>query len=120
MSFDLAVMYLEKPIRLKEGAEIYAELCDGNNDVLRHSSRIDSFYRDLIYKYPEIDSYSDDEVDDCPWSVSLDIYGGAVLMSIVWSRVEEVQSFIRELAAKHDLVCFDPQNDELYLPPALS
>ena len=67
----------------------------------------------IIYKYPEIDSYSDDEVDDCPWSVSLDVYGGAVLMSILWSRVEEVQSFVKELAAKHGLICFDPQNDEL-------
>jgi hypothetical protein len=47
MSFDLAVMYLEKPIRLKDVAEIYAELCDGNNNVLRYSSSIDSFYRDL-------------------------------------------------------------------------
>ena len=119
MSFDLAVMNVPKSITSAEAGDLYAELCEGKVDVLSPSANIDSFYQELISKYPDIDSYSDDEVDNCPWSVELNISDGAVLMCMVWSRVEEVAPFVMNLAAKHNLACFDPQEDKISLPPSL-
>jgi hypothetical protein len=116
MSFDLAVMNIETPVSSEEAAEIYGELCEGNYDALQPSEKIDAFYHELIDKYPDIDSYPDETVDDCPWSVELDISDGAVVMCMVWSRVEEVAPFVRGLAEKHGLACYDPQADKLYLP----
>lgn len=119
MSFDLAVINVESRISPEAAAEIYAELCDGNYDVLQPSAKIDAFYQELIGKYPDIDSYSDDDVDDCPWSVEIDVSDGAVMMCMVWSRVEEVAPFVMSLAEKHGLACYDPQDDKLHLPPSL-
>jgi len=119
MSFDLAVISLEKEIGSEEAANIYAELCDANYEILGPSTKIDAFYADLIGKYPDIDSYSDEEVDECPWSVEIDVSDGAVVMCIVWSRVDEVAPYVLKLAATHDLSCYDPQDDKLYLSPSL-
>ena len=120
MSFGLAVISLEKSIALDEAASVYAELCDGNYEILSPSAKIDAFYSELISRYPDIDSYSDDEVDECPWSVEIDVSDGAVLMCMVWSRVEEVAPYVIKLAARHDLSCYDPQDEKLYLSPSLS
>jgi hypothetical protein len=109
-------MNIETPISSEGAAEIYGELCEGNYDVLKPSEKIDAFYRELTEKYPDIDSYDDETVDDCPWSVELDVSDGAVVMCMVWSRVEEVTPFVRTLAEKHGLACYDPQEDRLYLP----
>ena len=119
MSFDLAVLHLEEPLTSEEAAEIYGQLCDGNYDVLQSSEKIDAFYQELIAAYPDIDSYSDDEVDDCPWSVEIDVSDGAVVMCMVWSRVEEVAPFVMTLAQKHGLACFDLQEGKIYLPPSV-
>lgn len=120
MSFDLAVMSLEQAIAVDEAENIYGELCDGNHEILGPSAKIDAFYTELTAKYPDIDSYSDDDVDECPWSVEIAVSDGAVVMSMVWSRVEEVAPYVLELAAKHDLSCYDPQADQLYLSPSLA
>jgi hypothetical protein len=120
MSFDLAVLNIEHPISSEEAAEIYGELCNGNYESLRPSEKIDAFYQALIEKYPDIDSYSGDEVDECSWSVEIDVSDGAVVMCMVWSRVEEVAIYVMRLAEKHDLACFNPQDDTLYLPPSFN
>ena len=119
MSFDLAVMNVHASISLGEAAEIYGELCEGNYGVLQPSERIDTFYRELVERYPDIDSYSDDEVDNCPWSVEIDVSDGAVVMCIVWSRAEELAPVVMKLAEKHGLACYDPQDDRLYLARSL-
>lgn len=119
MSFDLAVMNVEKKISSEEATEIYNKLCDGEYDVLKPSERIDSFYQELVEKYPDVESYSDDDIDDCPWSVELDVSDGAVVMSMVWSAADEIPSFVTNLAEKHGLALYDPQDGSIYLPPTL-
>ena len=112
-------MNVESRISSEAAADIYGELCDGNYDVLKPSAKIDAFYQELITRYPDIESYSDDNVDECPWSVEIDVSDGAVMVCIVWSRVEEVAPFVMRLAEKHGLACYDPQDDKLHLPPSL-
>ena len=120
MSFDLGVFHVDSPISSSEAAEIYVQLCEGNVDVVNPSENIDSFVQELTSQYPQIDDYSDEDVDDCPWSTSFDISDGSVVMPMVWSRVEEVAPVVMRLAAKYDLACYDPQEDRVILPPSLS
>ena len=120
MSFDLAVMNLEEAIAADEADNIYGELCDGNYEILNPSAKIDAFYKELTGKYPDTDSYPPGESDNCPWNVEISISDGAVLMSSAWSRADEVARYVFELAAKHDLSCYDPQTADLYLSPSLS
>jgi hypothetical protein len=117
MSFDLAVMNVEEPISSEEADAIYRKLCNGNYEALNASERISSFYQELIKKYPDIDSYSDEEIDECPWSIEINVSDSAVIVNIVWSRVEEVALFVMKLAEKHGLAWYDPQAYEVWLPP---
>jgi hypothetical protein len=81
--------------------------------------RVESFYADLIAKYPEIDTVPDDHIDDhdyCPWSCALDHSSGHVLMPCVWSQAEKVECVVRELARKHGLAVYDPQQGRIYYP----
>jgi hypothetical protein len=41
-------------------------------------------------------------------------------MCIAWSRVEEIALYVVELAEKHGLVCYDPQENYVYLPSQLN
>lgn len=40
-------------------------------------------------------------------------------MAITWSTCAEIAPVVRELSAKHGLVCYDPQESKVYLPPRL-
>jgi hypothetical protein len=119
MSFDLAVMNIEKPLTSSEATEIYHQLCEGNYDALPPSEKIDAFYQELTQQYPDMESYSDDDIDDCKWSVDLDVSDGAVVMSMVWSASEKMVNFITNLAEKHDLALYDPQDETVYLPASI-
>jgi hypothetical protein len=43
-----------------------------------------------------------------------------VLLTIGWPRAVAIAKIVKELAAEHELVCFDPQHMEVRQPPAFS
>jgi hypothetical protein len=118
MSSDLAV-WKNTFMTLSDGqaAEVYASLCNGSNGVGPAAPEVEAFYSDLTRKYPEIDTYSDDEIDAGPWSCLLSRSGNHVQMSMVWSRAEEIGAFVFELAKKHDLLLYDPQRGIVWRVP---
>lgn len=120
MSFDLAVMHVEEPLDAAQAVKIYRSLCEGESDALRPSERISHFYKELVAHYPPLEELSDEEVDNSPWSVSPDISDGAVVVSIVWSRAADMDVYVKDQAAKHELLCYDPQENTVNLPPSLS
>lgn len=81
--------------------------------------RIAAFYRVLTAQYPESGSPPVDEVDGSPWSAQLTVTSTAVLMSMVWSRVDDVAPYVRTLADQHGLVLFDPQNESVHHPDVM-
>ena len=108
-----------------EALEIYRELCEGLNEGaaarLPACLTLDAFYTELTAKHPEIDSISDDQVDDhelCPWSCALEHTDTYIIMNCVWSRAEYVERFVSELATKHGLAVFDPQAASIHFPKA--
>lgn len=119
MSFDLGVFYTERPQSDDDAGERYVALCDGSNlaDWIEPSPKVEAFLNDLTTRYPQIDDVADEAVDDSPWSCAFDVSEGHAIMPMVWSRAEEMAAIIAELAAKHGLVCFDPQEGKIVSAP---
>lgn len=119
MSFDLAVWYPDRMLSAEEAGRRYARLCEGDaSDVVEHAS-VAAFYDELVAKHPEIDTIPEEKIDDhelCPWSIAMDRSPGHVIMCCVWSRADYVRSFVGELAAKHGLVLYDPQEEAATFP----
>ena len=120
MSFALAVLSADQALDTATAGRIYAALCEGEpGDVpggLRAAPALRAFARDLLAHYPDLDSLPDDAVDESPWSVAPDIGEAHVVMSFVWSRAEEAAQLVRELAGRHGLTVYDPQEDRV-IPP---
>jgi hypothetical protein len=119
MSFDLVVWYPDTRLSADEANRRYVSLCEGNvSGVVEHPA-IQAFYDELIAKHPEIDDVPEDRIDDdeyCPWSVAMDRSAGHVIMCCVWSRAEYVRGFVGQLALKHGLVLYDPQEGNAIYP----
>ncbi|MES1195664.1 MAG: hypothetical protein ABUL58_01815 [Steroidobacter sp.] len=79
-----------------------------------NTSDFNSFLLLLKQKYPNLDSLSDDQVDESPWSCGFIEGGGYIIVSMVFSRVSEVGNFIWALLEKYNLIVFDPQVDKAY------
>ena len=117
MSYDLAVWLPSRQMSNKEAGKLYGDLCDSNvaaaQKLLIADARLEAFYRELTAKHPEIDDVPADRLDDhdfCPWSVAFDRSDRHIIMCCVWERAEYVHDFVSQLAAKHNLVAFDPQS----------
>jgi hypothetical protein len=78
------------------------------------------FFDALRARYPDIDTASDAEVDESPWASGFEVSDDHVLLNIRWKAPDDVIMAIVELAAEHGLVLYDPQGDEVHLPPGLA
>lgn len=119
MSFDLGVWYTINRLSDEEAGELYAALCESRTDGVCPHSAVDAFYAELTARYPEIVTVPDGRIDDhdyCPWSCELDRSPGHVLMPCVWSQAENVKRLVRQLAGKHGLAVYDPQQGRITYP----
>src|SRR5258708_35288093 len=120
MSYDLGVWYADRPLGDAEAGVIYRAFC---RDTLRlggYSPQISAFYLEPVHRSPELHAFPEERVDEGVWNVSpLDRSGMHVLLPMAYSRADEVVPFVRALADKHGLVCFDPQEGRVYLPSSL-
>jgi hypothetical protein len=60
---------------------------------------------------------------DSPWSVSPNwqpTIGSGTGFTIVWSRADEMYTAILEIAARANVIIYDPQLSEVILPPGLT
>jgi hypothetical protein len=58
--------------------------------------------------------------DDSPWAATLDPQGSGIALSITWDKVETVAPVVVDLAARANLLVYDPQNSHVFVPPALA
>ena len=116
MSFDLAVW--REPTTAEDAARKYAELTTLEPAVLQRHPRAVAFHRELTARYPELADVPVDELDSCPWSTTLTVAGDGVVMSMSWSCADAVVTYIQELAQRHGLVLYDPQDGAAYPPGA--
>ncbi len=116
MSFDLGVWHLASGPGAARAGDVYGRLCEGDlSDVIPHPS-VAAFLEEITERFPQIDEWPEETIDDCPWNVAFDVSDAHVLMCIAWSRCEEVAPWILEVARKHHLFLYDPQSDELHAP----
>jgi hypothetical protein len=58
--------------------------------------------------------------DTSPWAATLGPHGSGIALSIRWSKVEMVAPVVVDLAARANLLVYDPQNSRVFAPPALA
>jgi hypothetical protein len=126
VSFEIAVWSSSKSFTNKRAGRIYDQflerrLSSENTPQPDAQERLGAFLAELEQKYPPISSinWTDETIDDCPWSCDFDIGEDYIIMSCVWSRAEEIADFIEELAFRHELVCYDPQSTIVTMPASL-
>ena len=113
MGFDQGGWRSDNSLGRKEAGEIYVRLCGGSTVSSGNSPKVSAFYDEITRRYPEIDTLSEDEVDGSPWACRLDRSGKHVLMAIVPSRAEELVEVVSVLARRYQLLCFNPQSDDV-------
>lgn len=112
MSFDLGVWHEPALLTADEAAAKYKALCEGA-DFPAHES-VAAFRDDVTAQYPDLTADL-----NSPWSAALGVTGAAVVMAIQWASSLEVVGVIRDLAERHDLVCYDPQAGIVHNRPSL-
>jgi hypothetical protein len=122
MSFDLAVWHSSKPMTDEAAGQYYMTLCqreepDAPQPLIEANPAVAAFVSELTIRYPDLSSFDDDTVDDAVWNADLDVSPGHCIMTIGWSRAEQVYEFVVPLAAKHGLCLYDPQDGKLHPPP---
>jgi hypothetical protein len=111
MSFDLCILDAEPSIAISEASRLYQDFdIDGTTAP---NQKISSLIQEITSRYPQIDDYADEDIDNCPWAVAFDVDEKCVVICISFSRVGDVVDWISEVASKHDLVCYDPQENKL-------
>lgn len=121
MSYDLAIWHSDEPLTADQADSIYGAIAEQPESapVKAHPS-IAAFYADLCAKYPDLDTLAGEEIEASPWAGGFDRSDAFLMMNLSWGdRLEEAAAFVAELAAKHRLVCYDPQGQNVYLPPGI-
>ena len=117
--FYLGVWNCLTPISSEEAAHQYRLLKDLGSER-RFNDQVYAFYSRLISLYPEVETLSEEELDNSPWASSMEASGSHVIMAIVPEQSEKVVPQVLALAEENGLVCFDPQAGKVYLPPHLA
>ena len=118
-AFYLGVWACLTPISSEEAAHQYQLLKDLGSER-RFDDKVYAFYSRLISLYPEVETLSEEELENSPWASSMEVSGSHVIMAIVPEQSEKVVPQVLVLAEEHALVCFDPQAGKVYLPPHLA
>jgi hypothetical protein len=120
MSYDLGVWYASRPITLKEAEDFYDRILDDDLTEFEPHPGVQAFLAELTSRYPQINDWNDDDIDNCLWSIAFDQSVHYVILCMVYSRTKELIPFIENLAAKNDLVCYDPQSSRVKYPPRVA
>lgn len=118
MSYDLAVLSTDKPMTKAQAIAVFRCISEEQEigDWLVDHESVRRFVTDLAADYPQIDDLPEEKLDDCPWSCGFDWGTRWVIMSMVWSRCQEMAKIIFQLSRQHGLALFDPQTELVYLP----
>ncbi|BCL79227.1 hypothetical protein ccbrp13_16920 [Ktedonobacteria bacterium brp13] len=119
MSFDLSFWYEDQPITAEQALQVYEQLCESNDTVVKPHPNIALFLQAVSQHYPPISDYPEEKLEECPWSVQWDVTSGSVIFCMTWPAGRNLATHFIQLAHEHDLVCYNPQRSEVYLPPSL-
>lgn len=112
MSYDLAIWHEPCAIDCQSAQKKYEAICSSVMFPAPHES-VTCFVDRLTGKYPQIDNWDEDDIDNCPWSCEFDQSPGHCIIHMRWGAVEKMLQEIVLLAEGCGLVCYDPQNGKL-------
>ena len=107
MSFELMVWQAGESATPERAADVYHRLADGESDVVPASAAVLRFADDVVARYEDL---TEQNMHDSPWSSPLYRTPEGVIVSVAPSRRREVVDAVRELAHRHGLSVYDPQN----------
>jgi hypothetical protein len=114
MSHDVCVWYPDRRLPKDEAASLFLRLIEGDTGgVVAHPS-INAFHDELVAIYPPIDLEA--ENDDSPWATEFERSPGHLLMTVSWSRAEEVFDVICQIARKHGLAVIETERETPLYP----
>jgi hypothetical protein len=119
MSYYVGVWNSATAVSDDEAAARYRELNDEKSVEPDFDDHVYTFYSRLISLFPEVETVLEDELDSCPWACCIDIAADHVILPILPEQAPKIMGQIVSLAARYELVCFDPQAGKAYLPPRL-
>lgn len=76
-------------------------------------------YESIIAVYPRMDSIDDEAIDHSVWSEDPEYIDGFIQMAFRLDMPTDTFDTIREFAHRNGLALWDPQSEELDLPPSL-
>ena len=95
------------------------QLVTGADDPLRPlGPEMARFVNEVERRWPSLE-----DAPGSPWSVSPDwqpMTGGGTGCAIIWSRADEMYTATLEIAARANVMIYDPQVPEVILPPGLT
>ncbi|WP_433467051.1 hypothetical protein [Spirillospora sp. CA-128828] len=114
MSFDLSVWREETPITASVAGEKYRQFCDGmpNGET---DPRVADFLTGLRARFPDLK----DDLESSPWNSDPWVGSDHVILTAAWSRADEIEAVVKRLAAEHELVLYNPQEEIVRNPPVL-
>lgn len=114
VSFDLSFWYEDMPSTPERAAEIDDRLNEGEDGVVPSTPALDDFFAEIIATFGDL---TEENMDESPWTSSLYRSAECVMATLDYSRCAEIAPALRQLASKHGLTTYDPQNRKVY-PPA--
>jgi hypothetical protein len=116
VSYDLALWDRNRQPSLNDIKEKYVRFCESQHAGEKGTGRVSSFFTDLEKRYPSINDYAEDRLDECPWACPFEICSDFAVVCMRWSSTDAVMPIITELARAHGLVCYDPQEESVHYP----
>lgn len=115
MSYDLLVWEGPRPSDDAAAAESYQQLVTTleQGELAPASPAIAEFVAELLRRWPDITTEAG---EDSPWAdgpLIDNASGPMIYFSMVWSMAEQASAFAAQLADRLQLVCFDPQLEQL-------
>jgi hypothetical protein len=71
----------------------------------------------LLGRFPALENLAAKGLEASPWNMTPEVSASHVIMTISWSRAQEVAKFVLGRAAARGLVCFNPQASVVHNPP---
>ncbi|MGP3921192.1 hypothetical protein [Nonomuraea sp. 10N515B] len=112
MSYDLAVLGMSGPVDAETARQMFARCSSAHHVEGELDERIVAFYQELRAHFPDYPSYP----RESPWmSMPLSVGIDHVIMHLSSSeRSTPALQKIMDLAARHGLVVYDPQSEEVF------
>ena len=118
MSHDFAFWDTDAPLENEEAEAIYLELCRiGASPGTRPSEKIATLARAIETHWPTPDPGREDE---WPLAAPPEVSDSHLIICLVPSRLWDVWPTLGDIAKAQELVMYDPQQQNVFLPTRLS